>query len=203
MIGPESSNADILEEMRRIRVLYTLKTTLRYQTTRDHSVHSESVAEHLFAMEIIAQYFLPLEDPKSSLDRTRIHELILFHELGEIETGDIVFHQKNDDHREEERRAAERIAKKLPASLQALALDRVREFDEGQTAEAKFADAIDKIEPIFEMFDESVLPAFRRLHITREMAVGNKRLATGDFPYMRKFLDAWEERAVSLDIFPA
>ena len=203
MLTLDSSNEDVLDEMKRLRVMYTLKTTLRYQTVRDTEVHSESVAEHLFAMEIIAQYFLPLEDPDQRLDRTKIHELILFHELGEIETGDIVFHQKSDSDRAFERLAAERVAKRLPESMQTLALERVQEFEEGETPEAEFADAIDKIEPIFEMFDEKVLPAFKKLHITRSTAVDNKKAATKRFPFMRKFIDAWEERGVSLDIFPA
>lgn len=203
MVSLEMHNSEILEEMKRIRVLYKLKSTLRYQSVRDHTVHSESVAEHLFAMQIIAQYFLPLEDPATHMDRTRIHELMLFHELGEIETGDILFHRKTADQRSEERRAAERVVNQLPKSMRSIARDRVREFDACETPEAIFADAIDKIEPIFEMFDESVLPAFKRLHITRGMAVDKKKEATRRFPYMAKFLDAWEERAVSLSIFSA
>ena len=86
MISLDSSPDDILAEMRRIRELYVLKHTMRYRSTRDHSVHSESVAEHLFGIQVLAQYFLPLEDPSGTLDRVRINELILFHEIGEIET---------------------------------------------------------------------------------------------------------------------
>src|SRR3989338_3485938 len=203
MITLDSTDEEILDEMRRIRVLYTLKHTMRYQSVRDHDVHSESVAEHLFAMQVIAQYFLPLEDPHGQLDRIRINELMLFHELGEIETGDILFHRKNDADREAEKQAAERVARQLPEALQHIALHRLHEFDACETAEALFADAIDKIEPIFEMFEESVLPAFKRLHITRDMAVARKRDAAEHFPYMRRFLDAWENRAVSLNKFPA
>lgn len=203
MIALTSSAEHILSEMERLRVLYTLKHTLRYKSSRDHSVHSESVAEHLYAMNVLVQYFLPLEDPFGLLDRVRVHELILFHELGEIETGDILFNEKTEDHRAEERRAAERVAKTLPESMCGIALERLREFDECRTAEAVFADAIDKIEPIFEMYDETrELPQFKRLHVTRDMAVNGKRSATETFPYMRRFLDAWEERAVSLNIFP-
>lgn len=202
MISLGASDSEVLEEMRRLRVLYTLKHTMRYQSIRNHDVHSESVAEHQFAMQVIAQYFLPLEDPDGELDRVRINEIMLFHELGEIETGDIVFHQKNDGHREEERRAAERVAKRLPESLQTIALERLHEFDACQMREAIFADAVDKIEPIFEIFEESALSTFKRLHITREMAVGNKKATTKNFPFMRMFLDVWERRAVSLNAFP-
>ena len=201
MVTLESSDAEVLEEMQKLRVLYKLKKTLRYATKRPEE-HSESVAEHLFAMQVLVQYFLPLEDKEGKLDRVRINELIIFHELGEVETGDIVFHRKNDDHRKEEALAAQRVAKQLPESLRQTALDRSREFDECATPEATFAAAIDKLEPVFELFEEKELAAFNRLHITRDIAVGNKRAATEQFPHMRKFLDAWEARAVSLDIFP-
>lgn len=197
----DTSYPEIIAEMERIRILFKLKTTLRYQSSRDGSSYSESVAEHLYGMNIIANYFLPLEDPNGTLDRTRIHELFLFHEIGEIETGDISFHQKTDDHRQMERLAVQRVGEKLPESMRAIALERSREFDDGITPEAKFAQAIDKIEPIFEMFDESVLPLFKIQKISREFAVGYKFAATEHFPYMHRFVEAWEDRAVSLGAF--
>ncbi len=201
MVTLESSHEDIIEEMRRLRVLYTLKTTLRYRSTRPDE-HSESVGEHLFAMQVVAQYFLPLEDPEGKLDRVRINELMLFHELGEIETGDIIFHRKTETDYANEQLAAERVAKQLPETMQAIALERVKEFDACETSEAKFAVAVDKIEPLFEMFDEKVLPLFKKQQVTRKDAVDKKRIAAKPFPYMSKFLDAWEARAVSLNIFP-
>ncbi|MDR3572147.1 MAG: HD domain-containing protein [Candidatus Pacebacteria bacterium] len=201
MMTLESTHEEVLAEMERLRVLYALKQTLRYMSKRPDE-HSESVAEHLFAMQVLALYFLPLEDPQGKLDRARINELILFHELGEIETGDIPFHKKNREHVAEEQRAAVRVSQRLPESMQQLALERSQEFEERKTPEALFAVAIDKLEPVFEMYEERVLPLFKRQQITRSFAVNVKREATKNFPYMRKFLDAWEARAVSLDIFP-
>lgn len=201
MINLESTDAEIIEEMEKLRVLYTLKTTMRYRTIRP-DVHSESVAEHLFAMQIVSQYFLPLEDPAGLLDRVRINELILFHELGEIETGDIVFHKKTDAQRKEERVAAGRVAARLPESLQKLTLERLDEFEANETPEATFVSAIDKIEPIFEMFDMDVARAsFRRNGVLHHHAVDSKYIATETFPYMRRFLEAWEKRAVSHGLF--
>lgn len=87
--------------------------------------------------------------------------------------------------------------------MQQLALDRLREFDECSTPEAMFTDAIDKLEPIFEMYDEHVLPAFKKLGITREIAVSGKKKAARNFPYVLRYIEAWERRAVSLDVFPS
>ena len=67
-----------------------------------------------------------------------------------------------------------------------------------------YTHAIDKVEPIFEMWDEQIaLPLFKKFMYTRSHALQSKLDATRNFPYMRKFMDAWESRAVALDIFPA
>ena len=203
MITLRSTHAELIAEMERIRVMYRLKHTMRYLSQRDQNVHSESVAEHIYSMKIIAQYFLPLEDSEEQLNRVRIDELILFHELGEIETGDIIFHKKSDKLRREERKAAARVAKQLPKSIQTLSLDRVKEFDSCKTPEARFAYAIDKIEPIFEMFEDAVLPLFRIHGISREVAVGGKKKACDTYPYLMLFINAWEQRLVSLKAFPS
>ena len=203
MIALTSTDDEILAEMERVRVLYKLKYTMRYESARDMRVHSESVAEHLFAMQIISQYFLPLEDAGGKLDRVRINELILFHEIGEIETGDILNSKKTDQHRAIEREAAERVAESLPESMRALALERFHEFEQAASREAVFVQAVDKIEPLFELWDEQLaLPLFKKHGIMRNVALDNKREATTTFPYMRRFLEAWDSRAMALDTFP-
>ena len=199
----ESSDEAVLGEMRKLRELYKLKTTLRYQTVRDGAVHSESVAEHLFGMQVLAEYFLPLEDPEGKLNRLRIYQLMLYHEIGEVETGDIVFDRKNEELRAVERQAAVRVAERLPTSLGKVALACFREFEECVTPESVFADAIDKGEPIFELYDDINLRSFKRLNIRQDVATASKLEATKTFPYMRRCIDAWLSYAISREAFPA
>ena len=196
-----ASVRDMVEEMHRIRRLYILKETMRYDSERDMSVHSESVAEHLFGMQVLTQYFLPLEDPHFALDRYRINELILYHEIGEIETGDIPVIKKTEDHRVYEHGAARRVADSLPYSIKDLAWNRYAEFEESATPEAQFTVAIDKIEPMFEMLSERGYPLFKVQGYTRDIAIGRKIEATTQFPHMRKFVDAWTEHMDALDAF--
>src|SRR3989344_7404524 len=178
------TDTEILEEMKRLRKMYALKGVMRYKSSRDMLVHSESVAEHLFGMQVLAQYFLPLEDPKRLLGRERIFELILFHEIGEIETGDILFHHKGEEQAEEERRAAGRVAAQLPVSLRGIAHERFLEFDACTTPEARFTDAIDKIEPIFELFEEKAYANLKVNGVTLDIGVNGKRAATEKYPHM-------------------
>jgi putative hydrolase of HD superfamily len=202
MIYLDSPDEDILAEMEALREMYALKHVMRYQSVRDTSVHSESVAEHLFGMLLLVKYFLPLEDPDGVLNAERINELVLFHEVGEIETGDILFHKKSSHQKHEERNAAKRVSARLPESMRKIALERFLEFDDCQTPEAKFADAVDKLEPIFQIFEDVGLKLFKQLGIPKDVAITNKLRVTEQYPYMRRFLDAWTRRAVSLGVFP-
>lgn len=61
----------VMDIVRQLRVGYGLKRTLRYNTRRDHSVHSESVAEHVFALDKVEPMF-ELLDPvnERSIKRT-------------------------------------------------------------------------------------------------------------------------------------
>jgi hypothetical protein len=68
------SDEDILEIAKQLRIAYGLKQTIRYAGSRDLSVHGESVAEHIFAIIFLAQYFLPLEDPEGKMDKARLYE---------------------------------------------------------------------------------------------------------------------------------
>lgn len=200
MITLEASDEEVLREMRRIRELYRLKSTMRYESVRDTSVHSESVAEHLFGMLILAEYFYPHEDPEGALDRARVTQLILYHDVGEALTGDVIFSKKREGHEARERAAVREIAQRAPAAIRPHILDRFREYDSLASREAAYAYAIDKIEPIFELLDNSMF-SYVQHGITFEVATKRKREATERFPYMRRFLDAWASYAIKENVF--
>jgi putative hydrolase of HD superfamily len=201
MITLESSHDEVIAEMHRIREMYKLKRTMRYESKRDHSIFTESVGEHLFGMFVLVDYFLPLDDPEGKLDRQRVHELILYHEIGEIETGDIVSHKKTAAHSLIEQEAAKRVAAKLPESLAEKAHDRFIEFEQKVSPESLFATAIDKIEPIFEL-DESAWYLFKEQKWTKEILIGKKYDASKKYPYLTLFLNAWVDHLVANDVFP-
>ena len=196
-----SSVDEVIEEMHRVRRMYVLKETMRYFSKRDNTSHTESVAERIYGMPILAKYFLPLEDPHFALDRYRINELILYHELGEIETGDITMAVKTEAEREYEKGAAKPDADSIPSHLSELAWKRYHEYEFRESPEAFFTFAIDKIEPIFQMLHPLGYPLFKEQGYTREIAVGNKLDATEQYPYMRKFIDAWTDHMESIDAF--
>ncbi len=183
------SDKEILEIAEQLRVAYKLKKTIRYAGARDLSVHGESVAEHVFALLFLAQYFLPLEDPEGKMDKARVYEILLFHDFGEIVHGDVPYHLKNQSDKAQEMKDAEAVFKALPKMVGEIGEKRWKEYENRATPEADFVYALDKIEPVFELLDPVNEKSLKRTKFTYEAHMKRKQQATEAFPVMRKFVD--------------
>src|ERR1700761_6535087 len=137
------SDEEIMKIVRKLRVGYKLKRTLRYGTTRDFNVHLESVAEHIFSLFFLMEYFLPLEDPAHTLNVERIYRMLLFHDFGEIIHGDIPYHQKTPAHEVREREDARVVFASLPPLMGQAAYVSWQEYELRISPEARFANALD------------------------------------------------------------
>jgi len=71
----------VMAEAKALRVAYGLKRTLRYNTKRDFSKHSESVAEHVFTLHFLAPYFLKHENLSRKIDFEYMSNLITFQDI--------------------------------------------------------------------------------------------------------------------------
>ena len=143
----------VLADLNHLQYLYRLKV-IRYDEERTEIDTSESVAEHVYGMFILTEYFLPLEDPDRQLSKERIFQMILFHDIDEIETGDTLGYRKTEADRAKELAAMKEVLKSAPHHMQELMSERVSEYEAKSTAEAKFAKAIDKIEPLVQIYNE-------------------------------------------------
>lgn len=191
----------ILQIANQLRVAYALKRTLRYSTNRDFSVHSESVAEHVFALFFLTQYFLPLEDPERNLSVEKIYRIILFHDIGEITHGDVPYHIKTEGHEKQEREAAIEIFQSLPAVIRSKARNAWKEYEEHRSPEARFVHALDKIEPLFELMDPVNEQSMKRLKFTYQDHIVKKMRATENFPVMKKFVEVMSADMLRRDVF--
>jgi len=181
------TDEEILEEAHKLRVGYGLKRTIRYNSERQTGVHTESVAEHVFALIYLAHYFLQLEEKGKTLNAQKVYDIFLFHDFGEIKYGDIVSYFKTDEHRAQEEEAAKEIFASLPESLQKMGYDNWLEYEKHTTPEGKFCYALDKIEPLFELLDPVNEKSVRRLKTTYDLHVSYKFKATEEYPLMRRF----------------
>jgi putative hydrolase of HD superfamily len=150
-------------------------------------VHSESVAEHVFALIFLATYFLPLEEVGPSLDKAKLYEILLYHDFGEIINGDVLTYHKTENDREREAADAKKVFASLPASLQKIGHERWHEYEEQASPEAQFAYALDKVEPVFELLDPVNERSVKRFKITYLRHLGHKLKAAENYPVMKRF----------------
>ncbi len=150
----EWSDEEIWEEISAIQYLYRLKAVTRWGLDRKEEFKSETVAEHVYGMMTLAEYFLPLEDPQQALDHKKILELIIWHDADEIESGDIVTYKKSDASLVQAQSDLQIAIQKAPELIRDKFESLVLEYEAQQTPESRFVKALDKIEPEFEIANE-------------------------------------------------
>jgi putative hydrolase of HD superfamily len=177
----------ILKDVEKLQYLYKLKTVTRYNTPRSKDDDTESVAEHLYGMQLLAQYFLPLEDPFNTLSRAKIYELITVHDFDEIITGDYVSYIKTDAHRAEADEALPQVLEKVPSHIKDTVSSLAYEYDKQISPEAKFVKAIDKIEPLLQVYNEKGRAICHRNQCTAEDSLRIKEQYIESFPFIEFF----------------
>lgn len=118
------------------------------QTYLSSGERKENDTEHSWHLALMCA--LLAEHSNEKIDVLKTMTMVLIHDIVEIDAGDTYAYDTagNTTKREREVRAAERIFHLLPAD-QALWLRGLwDEFEEGVTPEAKFAIAMDKIQPV-------------------------------------------------------
>jgi len=124
-----------------------LKTITRANVIADGS-RFENTAEHSWHLCLWAQVF---EDQSKGANIPRVIQMLLLHDLVEIDAGDHPIHLPHDSEevKKAEERAADRLFALLPAD-QAVAYRTLwDEFEDGLTADAAFARMLDKAQPMF------------------------------------------------------
>ena len=152
-------------------------------------------------MMILAQYFLPLENPNETWDRARLYEMITLHDIDEIETGDVLGYTKTAETRALELEAMRRTIENASVHMQAHMNRRVTEYEARETPEAKFAKAIDKIEPLFQIFNEEGRAVLKRNKTTAEQSLRIKTPYVQDFPYIKRFAEVIHDALVNGDYY--
>ena len=177
----------ILEDVKKLQYLYGLKKVIRYDQDRTETDSTESVAEHVYGMHILAQYFLPFEDQKGDLDKARIYEMITLHDIDEIETGDVLGYTKTPEIRAMELNSMKLTIEKSPIHMQEAMKALAEEYEGRETIEAKFAKAIDKIEPLVQIFNEEGRRIMQKNKTTAEQSLRIKAPYVGEFPFIKLF----------------
>jgi len=133
-----------MEDLTRLRKFYELK---RVERACSVSHRKESSAEHSWSSLMLADYFLSkMNDVK--INRLHVYELLMYHDLVEIEAGDVCISKEElRKHKKElEIKALHSLKEKIPPILKQKFVNLFLEFECGETVEGRFAKAIDALD---------------------------------------------------------
>ncbi len=135
-------------QMRFVNEAGRLKGVLR-QTPLTEPARRENSAEHSWHLAVMA--LVLAEHAPPGIDLSRVIAMLLVHDMVEIDAGDLFLYADAAQHvrqQQAERAAADRIFALLPDGQAARIRALWDEFTERGTPEAKFARAMDRLQPM-------------------------------------------------------
>lgn len=120
------------------------------KTKLPNSSRFENDAEHAWHLAMMA--LILGEHANREIDICKVIKMVLIHDIVEIDAGDIIVYDREarQEAKVKEQEAARRIFGLLPADQGRELLLLWQEFEARESAEAKFAAAIDRFQPIIE-----------------------------------------------------
>ena len=134
-----------------LREVDKLKTVLRRTSLMDGS-RRENSAEHSWHIALAAMVLA--EHSNVPVDLLRVLKLLLMHDIVEIDAGDTFAFDltAKASQQERENAAAERLFGMLPSMQRAEFMELWAEFEAGESPEAKFAAALDRLLPVLQNY---------------------------------------------------
>jgi len=134
---------DFIKEIDKVK--YIQRKTKLFNSDRN-----ENDAEHSWHLAVMA--IILAEHSNEPIDILKVVKMVLIHDIVEIDAGDTFIYdtQKNHTNTDEERLAAKRIFGLLPKNQAEGLIEIWEEFEAGLTHEAKFARAMDRLEPLLQ-----------------------------------------------------
>ena len=156
----------------------------------------ENSAEH--SWHLAAMAVLLLEYAREELDLARVVKMLLLHDVVEIDAGDTFAYDEagHADKKEREQRAAERIFNLLPSDMAEEVFALWEEFEAGATPEAKYAEALDRFQPILLNYGSGGI-AWREHGISAEQVRARNRRIEAGAPALWTYVRGLIDRAVS------
>lgn len=142
-------NNRLTQQIQFIVEIDKLKNILR-QTKLTNNSRRENSAEHSWHLAMMAIILAEYAEPE--VDIIKAIKMLLTHDLIEIDAGDTFCYdvKGNSDKAEREIKAADRIFGLLPIEQAKELRGLWEEFEESQTVTAKFAIALDRLQPLLQ-----------------------------------------------------
>ncbi len=123
---------------------------IQRKTRLFNSDRNENDAEHSWHLAVMTMVLA--EHSNEPVNTLKVIKMLLIHDVVEIDAGDVFLYDTvlNHTNTEAERKAAERIFGLLPTEQAEEFTAIWEEFEAGETPEAKFARAMDRLEPLLQ-----------------------------------------------------
>jgi|GEM_PF-364098 len=139
-------NYDKSHDIHKFRTIYRLKSIYRLNTVDDRH---ESTAEHTWSAMMLADYILSKYSSEfAGIDKFKVLELIMYHDLVEIHAGDTPLYpgMKDDDQKKREGEAFKKLIAELPQETSEKYRLLHSEFEGLKTKEARLAKAVEELD---------------------------------------------------------
>lgn len=141
----------------------------RYENSAEHSWH-------------VCLSALMLKDhANESVDIGHVIKMLLIHDLGEIDAGDVIVYASETAERQSaEEQGVRRLMNMLPDTMGDEYVALWREFEAGVTPESKFAKAIDRIPPLLQNIQDNG-HGWKKNNISKDKVfdLNSKRISAG------------------------
>lgn len=163
------------------KYLEILHTAEKLKNQTRHSYTSagrhESVAEHSWRLTLMA-CFLERDFPEADINK--VIRMCIFHDIGEIFTGDIPAFEKKEAHERVEEEKINAWVRELPEPYDEELTALFLEMKELKTLEAKIYKALDKMEAVIQ-HNEADISTWLPLEYDLQLHYGEKEVQFSDF----------------------
>lgn len=170
-----------------------LKSVLRRTRVKSADTRLENSAEHSWHVALMALLFA--EHANEPVDISRVVKMLLLHDVVEIDAGDTFVYDAaaSEQQAEKELAAAQRLFGMLPDDQRDELSALWHEFEEAQSAEAKFAKALDRLIPMLLNFHNQG-QSWREHGVTRDQALTiNRKIELGSHALWEKAQEIIEQ----------
>ena len=167
------SSERLAQQIRFVIEIDKLKHVLRRTYLLDQS-RRENDAEHSWHLAVMT--ILLQEYAETPVDLLRVLKMVLIHDIVEIDAGDAALYDEagNADKAERELAAADRLFSLLPRDQAEEIRDLWQEFEARITPEARFARALDRVQPILHNYHTGGR-IWRELGVTAKQVLAKNR----------------------------
>lgn len=179
---------ELTEQLGFILELDKLKAVYRRALIKADKNRFENSAEHSWHISLMAHVLAPYAD--ESVDISRVMLMLLIHDIVEIDAGDAFAFDTQAVlalQPEKEMVAAERIFGLLPEPQSKRFICLWQEFEQAETADARFAKAMDRVLPVIQNMQNKG-GSWAQNHVVKQQVINRNRYLEKSAPKLWSFV---------------